>query len=335
MSDTTPQTGSVDPLSQLMGILERDDPSLAPPVETPDEAEAVEVEAEPEEVEEVEAQSDDDDGEEAEIVEDQAAEVDEADEGSEDDEPVYRVVVDGEPVEVPLSELQKGYSREAHFTRRMQQLAEERRQIEQRQQQLEQEYQQRLDRLAELVPDEKEPDWVRLAQEDPLGYAEQRAIWDARQKQREVVERERAEMARKQAEQQQRHMQQYLHNEQQMLMEKIPEFRDAKTAKAERDRIANALRYAGFKDDELQQLYDHRAVVVGRLAAIGLETLNAKSLETKKAAKPVKALKPSTAPKQGKADKEKDILRKMAKASSKQQHDDLAVQLLMGRIDGG
>jgi hypothetical protein len=71
---------------------------------------------------------------------DAAPETDTPDEGAPEDEaegfdtpdanePTYSVKVDGQEIEVPLSELVKGYSRQAHFTRQSQALAEQRRQL--------------------------------------------------------------------------------------------------------------------------------------------------------------------------------------------------------------
>lgn len=45
------------------------------------------------------------------------------------DEPSYTITVDGEEIEVPLSELRNGYSRHADYTRKTQELASEREQL--------------------------------------------------------------------------------------------------------------------------------------------------------------------------------------------------------------
>ena len=49
---------------------------------------------------------------------------------SDDDDPVVEVVVQGEKLEVPFSELVNGYSRQADYTRKSQRLAEERKYVE-------------------------------------------------------------------------------------------------------------------------------------------------------------------------------------------------------------
>lgn len=64
-----------------------------------------------------------------ELESDDEVEDDEVGEDSSDDQ-VFVVKVDGEDLEVTLEELKSGYSRQAHFTRKMQELKEEKEQFE-------------------------------------------------------------------------------------------------------------------------------------------------------------------------------------------------------------
>lgn len=97
-------------------------------------------------------------------------------EGTDEDDPVFTVKVDGQDVDVPLSELRKGYMRGADYTRKTQSLANRGRQLDDASQlmlALERNPQATLKVLAshygvdEFVPDENTgptPEQVRLAQ---------------------------------------------------------------------------------------------------------------------------------------------------------------------------
>jgi hypothetical protein len=101
------------------------------------------------------------------------------------EEPVYTVRVDGKEVQVTLSELTKGYSRESDYRRKTMALADERKALEAFQRQVaenQRHYAERLQELQALFPAEQEPDWQQLAAEDPSEYVRQKAIHEDRQK---------------------------------------------------------------------------------------------------------------------------------------------------------
>jgi hypothetical protein len=72
-----------------------------------------------------EAAEPDEDKTEAVETDEETAE-EEPEESEDEPEPTYKVKVNGEEVEVPLSELTKGYSREQDYTKKTMALAEER-----------------------------------------------------------------------------------------------------------------------------------------------------------------------------------------------------------------
>ena len=125
----------VDPAEETTNLSINDAASLLlqtpPPEDTPEEPEA-----QPEEIisdedqampsEEAVEESEDFDAEPDE--EDQTDE--DADEGDYEEQDVYTVRVNGEDVDVTLDEALKGYQRESDYTRKTQQLAEQRKQLE-------------------------------------------------------------------------------------------------------------------------------------------------------------------------------------------------------------
>jgi len=185
---------------------------------------------------------------------------------------LYKVIIDGEEVEVSLDELQKGYSRQSDYTRKTQQLAQQRKEAEA----LQQDYAQRVQQLNQFAqqiqqqPDIPEPAWTadpqaweRLRHEDPVQFVlEKDAARD-----RQLARQERAQqMQYLQSEQQQLQQQQFaqhLETERQNLLELIPAWTDKETAKTEKAEIRKfAQEKFGLTDSDLSQAYDSRLVAI-------------------------------------------------------------------------
>jgi phosphoribosylpyrophosphate synthetase len=185
---------------------------------------------------------------------------------------LYKVIIDGEEVEVSLDELQKGYSRQSDYTRKTQQLAQQRKEAEA----LQQDYAQRVQQLNQFAqqiqqqPDIPEPQWTsdpqaweRLRHEDPVQFVlEKDAARD-----RQLARQERAQqMQYLQSEQQQLQQQQFaqhLETERQNLLELIPTWTDKETAKTEKAEIRKfAQEKFGLTDSDLSQAYDSRLVAI-------------------------------------------------------------------------
>ncbi len=186
-------------------------------------------------------------------------------EDEEEEEPVYTVKVDGEEIEVPLSELIAGYQKDADYRRKTAALAEERRALEAKAAEVEQlraELLQRLERYAQAGDDE--PDWAKLAEElDPWDFQKRRAAWEAeqREKQRALEERQAILMA-----EHQRRVQEGL----QKLLEQFPEWRsDPQKMEADKRAMLEAARAYGFTDQEFYSATDWRVFVLLRDAMEG------------------------------------------------------------------
>jgi len=142
---------------------ERQEPALAQPVETEAEAEIEDNSQEPEI------------DEEEEVYEAEDAEEEYDEEEVEEEQPqLYTVKVDGEELEVTLDELQNGYSRTSVFTKRQQELAEQRKALEAEAEQARQyrdAYAQQLELMKNQIQQttQAEPDWRALAEQ---GYSE-------------------------------------------------------------------------------------------------------------------------------------------------------------------
>lgn len=208
-------------------------------------------------------------------AEDADAETDE--DADEEDKPpapkTHRVKIDGEEVEVPEDELLKGYSRTADYTRKTQQLAEERRAFAGEQEAVRAERQkyataltQLTDAIAQIQP--AEPDWDMLRNEHPDQYAATWAAWQQHTQETEALAREREQVLATLAVDEQRALAAQLAEERTKLVEAIPEWKDAVKARAEKAELAEYARSNGFTDDDLAAVTDHRAMVMLRKAML-------------------------------------------------------------------
>jgi hypothetical protein len=186
-------------------------------------------------------------------------------------EPTYTVKVDGKVLEVPASELVKGYQRFADYTRKTTEVAAERKALEAELQSLSgvrEEYAKRIDQLAAALKEtEGEPNWEQLKATDPIGFATQFAEWQIKAQQRQAIQQEQQRVQEEQARMTAHQRQQYLQAEQAKLLEAVPEWKDAAKAKAEHQQILDYAKSQGFRDEELAEVYDSRLVLLLRDAA--------------------------------------------------------------------
>lgn len=277
---TEPGTGGEidDVVSKHAGILAAEDGDTREEGEATTEGDESEVESADTEVEddaEAEAEGDEsedgegeDEGDEEEADEDAEDEEDDDSDEDPDEEPTFKVKVDGEEVEVSQSELLAGYSRQADYTRKAMALADERKAFAQESEAVRTERQQYatlLDKLKEQVESggEKEPDWEKLYAEDRTEWAHQRELHRARRERLEAIEAEKERVAQQEQAERQKQLQDKVAEERERLQAAIPEMADEKKAKERMEKIrAYAVEKAGFTDEALQGIYDHRAVVV-------------------------------------------------------------------------
>ena len=197
----------------------------------------------------------------------------------------FRVKVDGEEIEVPEDELLKGYSRTKDYTKKTQKLAEERKAFEAEFQSVRSEreqYTKALEALKGQLQSAKEPDWERLQNEDPIEFVKQKELWRDRKEQFALIEQEKHRVAELQAQEQQKAFHSFLQEEQSRLLDALPEWKDAKKAQAEKEKIASFASSLGYSDEELAQIYDHRAVVALRKAALYDEMMSKAKSQSEK-----------------------------------------------------
>ena len=212
-------------------------------------------------------------------VEDAPDEETSEEQSGEDEEPeeqeqpqTFSVKIDGKEVSVTLDELQKGYSRTQDYTRKTQQIAEVRKQVEAETQAVRAErgqYAQLLGALqAQLQASEPQVDLDRLYNEDPIEWVRQKEVLRDRQEKAYAIQAEQQRLIQLSQQEQQQSMQQHLESQKDALLAALPEWKDPKKAKLEKAMLIESAKSAGFSDEDLKSVYDHRLVLLLRKAAL-------------------------------------------------------------------
>jgi len=264
MSNNSQETGSLsinEAMNSLLATPPEEDKASDGRLGEEAEAEAptLEAEAETDETEEVEYVEDDEEGE---------YDPDEVEEEEEVEQPeMYTVKVDGEEFEVTQDELLNGYQRQQAYTKRSQELAEQRKAFEAEAQQVAQmrdAYAQQLEQLSEQLQqvNEQEPDWAELAKqysaEELFVY---KAQLDKQKEQARQVEAERQAIAQQQAQEQQAQMQRHLAEQREEMLNRIPQWRDEDIRTSEREQVIKyAQQSVGFSPQEIANASDARAI---------------------------------------------------------------------------
>ena len=277
---------------------------LAPEEDTQEEAvieEAKEV-IEPE-IDELEEQDEEDTEE---LVDEEELEFDDEEDGEEETEveeveeqPVYRVTVDGEEIEVTQDELINGYSRQQDYTRKTQELANQRKTIEQQAQELAQRdaiYAQLLPKMEAQLQGElvNEPDWDSLYNDDPIAFVREKQIWDEKKEKLKAAQAEQQRLQQESYAQQQQLIAQQVQEGQQKILEIIPEWKNAEVAQKEKLAIRDyGINVLGYLPQEMDAIYDYRALLGLRNAWLNSKTVEAtKKKPTQKA--PARVARPGT-----------------------------------------
>lgn len=252
-----------------------------------------------------EPQSDDDVSDEPSDDDTEPASPDEEPDETDDepnDEPetpkTFRLKVNGEEVEVTLDELQKGYSRTADYTRKTQELANQRKAAEAEFQAVRaerQRYSQTLTQLEQIVQQSAgaEPDWETLSREDPEEFNRQFAVHQLKKQRLDAIREEQNRVAAQEQAAQREERQKYLAEQRDLLLEKIPAWKDDAVAKREKAEIVAYTKEQGFSDADLAQITDHRALLMLRKAMLYDKAQKNKPNVQKKIAT-VMATKPGT-----------------------------------------
>ena len=253
---------------------------LAPEEDNAAATDALEAETTEEVVEEAEASEEMEATEEDNSVvegSEEELEVEEDAESSEDESfNILGAVVEVDGEEITVEELKAANLRQRDYTRKTQELAEQRKTLEAQYSEIEREraqYAQMLPALQQrLEQKEQEPDWDTLYDTDPTMAAKAERQWRKQQDEREAqMQAVQAEQQRLQALQQQKVQQmqeQYVSQQREILPEVIPEWRDNKVAAQEATQIRDFLLGEGFTEQDIGGLTNATLVKLARKAML-------------------------------------------------------------------
>lgn len=269
-SDTPQGTGIHEAAAQIEALLTGPTDNQEPETEATSEAPEAQAADETAEAELTEEATEDAASDEPDEEGDQAEEEAEAEE---EQEPIYTVKIDGTEIEVPASELVKGYQRQQDYTQKTMALAEERKALTQ---EFEQARTERVEYLRGLQALEQQltalqpqrPDFDRLYAENPVEAARIEYEWRKYEDSMKTISAEKQKVAQiEEMAQAQQIAQMVEQNRERLLNERLPEWKDPAKAKRDRDAIRQTLVAEGFTPEELDQLYDDRMVKIAWKAA--------------------------------------------------------------------
>jgi len=283
---------TADAQNKILSMWDSQEQTASEETKATSDEEVVEETKEAEEVEEEAPESEEEEGKAEEETEEEVEE--EEFEVVAEEDLKYTIKVDGEELEVGIDELKSGYQRQADYTRKSQALAEQRKETEQIQserQQLEQERQMYANGLQMLqeqqqakLQDFDNVDWNTLKEQDPYQYMLKKDEYrDAQEKAQNSAE-QRMLVQQEQQEDAQKARAHFVQQEYARLVDALPEWNDKdSTIKEDVRKYASEV---GFRPDEINQLADHRSVLVIK-KAMEFDKLTKKVAPKKKAVKTV------------------------------------------------
>ncbi len=262
----TVQPKPLDLQTNMEGAVTSFEQYLEPEEDNPEEAQ-VELQAdetvEEEIVEEEELLADDfEETEETETLDDEQDEIEEVSEPQ-----LYAVKINGEDVEVTIDELQSSYSRQADYTRKTQELAQQRKTVEEQQSEVaknEAIYKELLPKMEAALSESlgDEPNWETLYSNDPIGYVRERDLWNEKQQKLQAVQAEQTRLQEEDQVKQQEQIQKYMQYGEKQILNHVPEWKDNTIQQEEKLAIRDhAINDLGFTAEEINQVYDYRLLM--------------------------------------------------------------------------
>ena len=316
----TPQEGSgeltiSDATSAIEGMLSASEDSNEQP-ETVENTEVEEVEEFEEEVEEEAEEADDD------TEEDDDSEYE--DEEEVEEEQTFTVKAAGEEKQVTLDELKKSYQLGSDYTKKTQELAEQRKVIETEAKaiiearQVRDEYSQKLQAVQQFLvgSNDSREDLAAMKENDPIGYAVKVAEMTEKKEQLQLVQAEQQRIAQQQQADRSAQMQRIVEQESQKLAQSLPEFSDKTKGEHIKNEIRNYGKQVGFTDEELSSVYDSRHVLTLHKAMMYDKLVKSKPGMKKKVSNAPKMVKSGAKVKQSVTDRTKKQMQRLKQTGS-------------------
>ena len=199
----------------------------------------------------------------------------------------YKVKVAGQELEVTLDELRNGYSRDADYRQKTEELSNQRKNFQSESEKQRLDYSQKLNKVNELMSaaqqelntEKNSVDLEQMYEDDPTEAM--RIEHRLRRKQEKL----NSAIAQTQAEQKTQ-FDGFLQEQKRLLETKMPEFTDPVKASSLKATMKSTLNNYGFNDQEVAQVYDHRIVMLVNDAMKYRSLQNSKPNIAKKISKP-------------------------------------------------
>ena len=179
----------------------------------------------------------------------------------------------GAVIEVDQGELQNYVLRQQDYTKKTQEVAAERKQLNEERnslraiQSLANQLQDEYDSLKKVEEVENTDEyWNQLKAENPMQFLVERQEMQEKTSEREVAQQKVFHMQQQLAEQSKLEQQRTLYSEAQKLEEMIPEWKDQATAEKEKAELMTYGRANNYSDEELNNVSDSRAINMLRKA---------------------------------------------------------------------
>ena len=276
-------TGLLDPKQEAKPEKQQTEEQQNSPEPTEQESST---EDQPEEQEKMDAESQEEATEEVSQQEEQIETQEKQDSTA---EPTYKVKVAGQEYDVTLDELRNGYSRDADYRRKTEELSYERKQFSSESEKQRQDYSTKLNELNQLMSVAQQQlnseinsaDLEKLYEEDPTEAARiEHRLRKKQEKLNQAMEKTQLE--------QKKQFDSFLKDQQTKLVTKMPEFNDPEKASQLKTSMKTTLNSYGFNDQEIAQVYDHRIVMLVNDAMKFRNLQKAKPNIAKKITKPGK-----------------------------------------------
>ena len=199
----------------------------------------------------------------------------------------YKVKVAGQELDVTLDELKNGYSRDADYRRKTEELSYDKKQFMSESEKQRQNYSSKLNEANQLLSVAQQQlqteinsaDLEKLYEEDPTEAARiEHRLRRKQEKLNQAMEKTQSE--------QRKQFEGFLSDQKKQLASKMPEFSDPAKASQLASSMKTTLNNYGFNDQEISQVYDHRIVMLVNDAMKYRKMQNSKPNSAKKITQP-------------------------------------------------
>lgn len=160
-------------------------------------------------------------------------------------------------------------------------------------------------------------DWNALLEADPVEFLKQQHLSNQRQAALQQNQREQQALQQTIQAEQAEQQRSYLSTQQQELLAKLPQWKDEKTAKSEREALKTYLKDQGYDDGAINGISDHKAVILGRKAMLYDQMMTKAQAAAKKVANlPTKVERPGVSTSERNLDGRTAVMQRFNKSGS-------------------